>query len=94
MRRLAAWCIPGSAFATGSTGTTAYALAKAMRVPGDRLLAILAGERAITADTAIRICAITGMGAEMQFGPQSACDREVALDGCSVRQPMLSSAFA
>lgn len=34
------------------TGTSAYALAKAMWVPANRLGAILDGKRAITADTA------------------------------------------
>ena len=47
------------------TGTTAYALAKAMGVPGNRLLAILVGRRAITADTAIRPGTAIGTSAEM-----------------------------
>ena len=59
------------------TGTTAYALAKAMGVPGNRLLAILAGRRAITADTALRLGAATGASAEMWLGLQSAYDLEV-----------------
>ncbi|MFO1035984.1 MAG: HigA family addiction module antitoxin [Geminicoccaceae bacterium] len=60
------------------TGITAYALAKAMAVPGNRLLAILAGRRAITADTAIRLGAATGTSAEMWLGLQAAYDLEVA----------------
>lgn len=60
------------------TGTTAYALAKAMGVPGNRLLTILAGRRAITADTAIRLGAATGTSAEMWVGLQSTYDLEVA----------------
>lgn len=59
------------------TGTTAYALAKAMGVPGNRLLAILAGRRAITADTALRLGAATGTSAEMWLGLQSAYDLEL-----------------
>jgi addiction module HigA family antidote len=60
------------------TGTTAYALAKAMGVPGNRLLAILAGKRAITADTALRLGAATGTSAEMWLGLQGGFDLEVA----------------
>ena len=60
------------------TGTTAYALSKAMGVPGNRLLAILAGRRAITADTAIRLGAATGTSAETWVDLQSAYDLEVA----------------
>jgi addiction module HigA family antidote len=62
----------------GETGTAAHALAKAMGVPGNRLLAILAGRRAITADTALRLGAATGTSAEMWLGLQSAYDLEVA----------------
>ena len=36
-------------------GMSAYALAKALRVPLNRITAILAGERAISADTALRL---------------------------------------
>ena len=68
------------------TGTIAYVLAKAMGVPGNRLLAILAGRCAITADTAIRPGAAIGTSAEMRLGLQSAYDLEVALDGLSVHQ--------
>jgi addiction module HigA family antidote len=60
------------------TSTTAYALAKAMGVPGNRLLAILAGRRAISADTAFRLGAATGTSAEMWFGLQGAYDLEAA----------------
>ncbi len=87
---------PGEHICDGldETGTTAYALAKAMRVPGDRLLAILAGRCAITADSAIRIGAATGTSAEIWLGPQSVYDLEVALDGRSVRQPISPSPTA
>ena len=87
---------PGEHICDGldETGTTAYALAKAMRMPSNRLLAILAGERAITADSAIRISADTGTSAEIWLGPQSAYDLEVAFDGRSVRQPISPSPTA
>ena len=58
----------------GETGTTAHALAKAMGVPDDQLLAILAGRGAITADTALRLGAATGTSAEMWLELQGAYD--------------------
>ena len=60
------------------TGVTAYALAKAMHVPANRLGAILAGERAITADTALRLAAATGASAEFWLGLQTSHDLEMA----------------
>ena len=36
-------------------GLSAYALAKALRVPVNRITGIVKGERAITADTALRL---------------------------------------
>lgn len=36
-------------------GLSAYALAKALKVPVNRVTAIVKGERAITADTALRL---------------------------------------
>jgi addiction module HigA family antidote len=36
-------------------GLSAYALAKALRVPVNRITGIIKGERAITADTALRL---------------------------------------
>ena len=60
------------------TGVSAYALARAMKVPANRLTAILAGSRAITADTAIRLGKATGTTAEMWLGLQASHDLEVA----------------
>lgn len=60
------------------TGTTAYALAKAMRVPANRLGAILDGERAITADTAIRLGKAIGTSAEFWLGLQTGYDLAIA----------------
>jgi addiction module HigA family antidote len=42
-------------------GLTAYRLAKDIRVPLNRITAILAGERAISADTSIRLGRYLGM---------------------------------
>src|SRR5688572_10581440 len=41
-------------------GISAYALAKALRVPSNRITAILNGERAITAETALRLARFFG----------------------------------
>ena len=59
-------------------GISAYALAKAMKVPANRLGAILLGERAITADTAIRLGKALGTTAEMWLNLQIGYDLEVA----------------
>lgn len=59
-------------------GITAYALAKAMHVPHNRITAILAGERAITADTAIRLGKALGTSAEFWLNLQTGYDLEVA----------------
>ena len=62
----------------GETGVSAYALAMTMKVPPNRVTAILAGERGITADTAIRLGKATGTSAEMWLGLQASYDLEVA----------------
>ena len=59
-------------------GLSAYALAKAMHVPPNRLSVILAGARAITADTAIRLGKAMGTSAEFWLGLQTSYDLEVA----------------
>ena len=41
-------------------GMSAYALAKALRVPSNRVTAIINGDRAITAETAIRLARFFG----------------------------------
>ena len=53
---------------------SAYALAKAMGVPGNRILAVLAGKRAITADTAVRLGKALGTSADMWMTLQAAHD--------------------
>ena len=60
-------------------GVTAFALAKAMRVPVNRLTAIMDGRRAITADTAIRLGKALGTSAELWLGLQADYDLEVAM---------------
>ncbi len=55
-----------------------YALAKAMNVPLNRLTAILSGERAITADTALRLGRAFGTTAQFWMSLQSAYELRVA----------------
>ena len=56
---------------------SAYALAKALAVPANRVTAILNGERAITADTALRLSRFFGTTAEFWLNLQVHYDLEV-----------------
>lgn len=62
-------------------GISARALARDMGVPANRVTAILHGERAITADTALRLADRLGTTAEFWLGLQMAHDLEVARRG-------------
>jgi antitoxin HigA-1 len=55
-------------------GITAYRLAKDIGVPPNRVTAILAGERAITADTALRLAQYFGTDAEAWINMQTRYD--------------------
>lgn len=57
---------------------SAYALAKAIGVPRNRVTAILHGHRAISADTALRLGRYFGTSAEFWLGLQTAYDLEMA----------------
>ena len=57
---------------------SAYALAKALRVPINRITAILAGERAISADTALRLARFFGTTPEFWMDLQGAHDLDLA----------------
>jgi antitoxin HigA-1 len=62
----------------GPLGMSAYALAKALRVPLNRITAILAGERAVSADTALRLARFFGTMAEFWINLQGSYDLGVA----------------
>jgi antitoxin HigA-1 len=62
----------------GPLGISAYALAKAISVPRNRITEILHGDRAITADTALRLGRFFGMSAEFWLGLQLDYELEVA----------------
>lgn len=57
---------------------TAYRLAKNIGVPVTRIAAILAGSRAVTADTALRLGRFFGMSAEFWLGLQEQYDLDLA----------------
>jgi addiction module HigA family antidote len=61
-------------------GVTANRAALLMRIPSNRLTAILNGQRSITADTALRLARLFGTSAEMWFNLQFRYDLEVAED--------------
>ena len=59
-------------------GLSAYGLAKAIRVPVNRVTAILGGRRAVTADTALRLARCFGTSAELWLTLQVSYDLEMA----------------
>jgi len=64
---------------------SAYRLAKDINVPLTRITAILNGERAITADTALRLSRYFGLSEKFWINLQSNYDREVAKDSLGTR---------
>ena len=61
-------------------GITPYRLAKSIHVPLTRVTAILAGERSVTADTALRLARFFGLSDAFWSNLQSAYDTAVAKD--------------
>jgi addiction module HigA family antidote len=59
-------------------GLSGYALAKAIGVPRNRISGIIRGERAITADTALRLGRFFAMSPEFWLGLQMDYDLETA----------------
>jgi len=59
-------------------GLSAYALAKAIGVPRNRITGIIHGERAITAETALRLARFFAMSPEFWLGLQMAYDLETS----------------
>lgn len=59
-------------------GITQYRLAKEIRVPAQRIGEIVAGRRAITADTDLRLCRFFGLSNGYWLRAQAAHDTEVA----------------
>lgn len=59
-------------------GITQYRLAKEIGVPAQRIGEIVAGKRAITADTDLRLCRFFGLSNGYWLRAQAAYDTEVA----------------
>lgn len=59
-------------------GLSNYRLAKEIGVPAQRIGAIVAGKRAITADTDLRLCRFLGLSNGYWLRAQAAYDTEVA----------------
>ena len=64
-------------------GITRYRLAKEIQVPAQRIGAIVAGKRAITADTDLRLCRFFGLSNGYWLRAQAAYDTEIAEDELS-----------
>ena len=59
-------------------GLSSYAVAKAIHVPPNRILAITKAERAITAETALKLGKYFGTSAEFWMNLQQAYDLKLA----------------
>ena len=59
-------------------GITQYRAARELGVPQTRIMQIVKGQRAITADTALRLGRLFGMSAEYWMNRQAAFDLECA----------------
>ncbi|MFA9439397.1 HigA family addiction module antitoxin [Uliginosibacterium sp. sgz301328] len=80
MTRQVAWPHPGEILQEewlGPLGITQYALAKAIDVPPRRINEIVKGNRAITADTALRLARFFGTDAQSWLNLQTGYDLAV-----------------
>lgn len=59
-------------------GISQYRLAKEINVPAQRISEIVAGRRAVTADTDLRLCRFFGLSKGYWLHAQAAHDTEVA----------------
>jgi antitoxin HigA-1 len=59
-------------------GLSQYRLAKEIDVPAQRISEIVAGKRAVTADTDLRLCRFLGLSSGYWLRAQAAHDTEVA----------------
>ncbi|MGL6224577.1 MAG: HigA family addiction module antitoxin [Steroidobacteraceae bacterium] len=59
-------------------GISQYRLAKEIGVPAQRISEIVAGKRAVTADTDLRLCRFFGLSSGYWLRAQAAHDTEVA----------------
>lgn len=77
-------------------GLTANQLALALRVPANRITAILRGERSVTAETAVRLGRYMGTGAVLWMNLQTAYDVSVveASQGAAINREVLPASVA
>ena len=66
-------------------GMSNYRLAKEIGVPAQRIGEIVAGKRAITADTDLRLCRFFGLSNGYWLRAQAAYDTEVAEEALAVQ---------
>ena len=66
-------------------GLTRYKVAKAIKVPQRRIDEICAGQRAMSADTALRLARLFGIDPQMWMNLQAQYDLEVAARGLRKR---------
>ena len=59
-------------------GVSQYRLAKAIHVPASRISEIVSGQRAISADTDLRLCRFLGLSPGYWLRAQAAYDTEIA----------------
>jgi addiction module HigA family antidote len=67
------------------TGISVHRIAMDLRVPANRIAEIVKGERAISADTALRLARYLGTSAEFWLGLQSDYELEKAKDELAPR---------
>ncbi len=67
------------------TGISIHRLAMDLRVPANRIAEIVKGQRAISADTALRLARYLGTSAEFWLGLQSDYELEKAKDQLAAR---------
>ena len=67
------------------TGISIHRIAMDLRVPANRIAEIVKGERAISADTALRLARYLGTSAEFWLGLQSDYELERAKDELAAR---------
>lgn len=76
-------------------GVSQYRLAKAIAVPASRISEIVTGQRAISADTDLRLCRFFGLSPGYWLRAQAAHDTEVAsaelAEEIEQIQPLVSS---
>lgn len=72
-------------------GTSMNELARALRVPMNRVSALVNGKRSITADTAMRLARYFGTSAQYWLNLQSAYDLELAVrdNGARIEREVL-----